>query len=72
MRRKVTQQVVDFLNDARNWLGLVAILALAIAFSVIQRYSLAYSQDEMLLVGGYIALQVIGWTALIEWLRLRS
>lgn len=52
-----------------NWLLLLGIVAIVVSLAIAREELAVYGRETQLLLAGYIALQVAGWLAVLEWYR---
>lgn len=53
----------------QNWLALLGIVAVGVGLFIAQQELVVYDTQTQLILAGYIALEVAGWLAIIEWYR---
>lgn len=61
--------IPEFLTRPANWLLPLGGLAIVAAFGLGWAELVVYEPEMQFYVSAYVALQVVGWLALIEWYR---
>jgi hypothetical protein len=65
----LSEPLRSHLLDSQNWLALLGITPVGVGLYIAWQELVVYDTQTQLILAGYIALQVAGWLAIIEWYR---